>query len=133
MSCISEKCGALSSAAVERDADYVVFTNADIGLQPEFYRQALRLVSKREAVAINRVEIDETTIDANTHKERKWDVLQDMDRILTVAKSRPQHHHGYDCFVWKAELTPLIRVAVGNLCVGCKLLLKIVDPDVGQV
>jgi hypothetical protein len=42
----------------------------------------------------------------------------DLDQILALGKSKPQKHHGFDCFVWRRELTPILRLAVGNLCVG---------------
>ena len=47
-------------------AEFLVFTNADIGLQPTFYEFAIAAASRKGAVAINRVEIPDK--DANGRK-----------------------------------------------------------------
>ena len=142
--------GALHAVAAAAGAEFVVFSNADIGLQPDFYAKAVQLARRRGAVAINRVEIPDVTVDPVTRLERPWTVngvgggatggtakekeergggggggggTADLDAILAAARRAPQKHHGYDCFVWRTELTPLVRVAVGNLCVGCESYL----------
>jgi hypothetical protein len=108
-----------------------------VAAQPAFYEEALGFVKRKMAVAINRVEV------ADEWNGRKLG-FADIDTIIALAKETPQRHHGFDCFIWlarnlrrfgclqlkrivvpfffsyfrKRELTPLIRIAVGNLCVG---------------
>ena len=32
--------------------------------------------------------------------------------------ARARAPQGYDCFMWRRSITPLLRVLVGNLCIG---------------
>ena len=79
-----------------------------------------RYAKQRGAVAINRVEIADETVDEATRRKRPWDAASDLDAIQEAARKAPQKHHGFDCFIWRADLTPLVRIAVGNLAVGCE-------------
>jgi len=81
--------GALFDAS-DAATEFLVFTNADIGLQPDFYAAAVRLASRRGAVAINRVEIPDCE---DAQSGDKFGV-QDMDRIYELGQSAPQKHHG---------------------------------------
>jgi len=104
-------------AASDESYEYLAFTNADIGLQPDFYEKAVTLVGNRGAVAINRVEVPEATAATASEPSRPLGP-GDLAAILAAARATPQNHHGFDCFLWRRGLTPVLRLAVGNLVVG---------------
>lgn len=71
-------------------ADYFVYTNMDIIIQPHFYRFVLDHIKKgHDAMIINRRRIPDRHID------------DDLEQILKI-KGKP--HPGFDCFVFHRDL-----------------------------
>lgn len=101
-------------------ADVIVFTNADIGVQPYFYQKvAARLPLRRDAgassapprsLSINRVEIG---LDGHG----PLGVAQ-LDRILALGQQLPQNHAGHDCFVFERRSVPFLRLYLRGTFLG---------------
>ena len=84
------------------DADYLIYTNADIALVPHFYISIQYLIDQGyDAFAISRRTVPDTITDSNL--------------LYTVAGT---FHEGADCFVFKRELYPLMPL--NNICIGTK-------------
>lgn len=89
------------------DADYLIYTNVDIGLQPHFYTfVADRIAQGHEAFVINR----------RTLPKRYADV-SDLDSIFS---DYGRKHPGYDCFVFPRRLYEQFRL--GHICIGVHLI-----------
>jgi len=87
------------------DADYFIYTNADIALVPEFYCEVVNLIrSGYDAFVINRRTIPDT-----------FDGVRDIPKML-LEKGEP--HPGYDCFVFSSKHYRHYRL--GEACVGTK-------------
>lgn len=87
----------------ESDAEYLIFSNVDIGVQPHFYDAVNKMIDAgHDAFMINRRRIEE-----------KFDSVSQLDEMLAeVGKSHP----GFDCFVFKRELYP--KFSLANVCIG---------------
>lgn len=84
-------------------ADYLIYSNCDIGLMPYFYAAVAQIIKKGyDAFVINR-----RTIPADYTK------VEDIPFMYCEAG---ESHKGYDCFVFKRELYP--QFELGNVCVG---------------
>lgn len=84
-------------------ADYMIYTNADIALQPYFYWTVTRIIERgHDAFAVNR-----RTIPAH---------FQDAGAIPLMYSELGQEHKGWDCFVFKREMYPRFRL--GHACLG---------------
>jgi hypothetical protein len=85
-------------------ADYLIYTNTDIGLQPNFYISIARIIERMgyEAFAINRRSIPE--------------VYRDVADLPLMWAEDGVPHSGYDCFVFKRELWS--QYDPGDVCVG---------------
>ncbi len=85
------------------DADYMIYTNADIALQPNFYWTVARLIERgHDAFAVNR-----RTIPAH---------YRDIGDIPLMCAELGREHKGWDCFVFKRGLYPRFRL--GLACIG---------------
>lgn len=85
------------------DADALIYTNVDIGVLPHFYVFVARTLSEgTDAFIINKRLIPKAL-------SRVGDLP-----LMYTAYGEP--HSGYDCFIFKRELTPRFRV--GNACIG---------------
>ncbi len=85
------------------DAEYFVYTNADISLVPNFYLTVNALIDKRyDAFVINR-----RTIAAK---------YQRLTEIPLMIAEVGEKHPGFDCFVFRREAYP--RYELGNICLG---------------
>lgn len=85
------------------DAEYLVYTNIDIAVQPHFYEFIAEQVDRGlKAFIINRRRIPDTY--------RKVEELPEM--YAELGKSHP----GFDCFVFHRSLFPRFRFA--HVCVG---------------
>jgi hypothetical protein len=85
------------------DADYLIFTNVDIALQPTFYNAVDELTgSGYDAFVINR-----RTIPGR---------YKYVEQIPSMMAEPGIAHRGWDCFVFPRELYP--RFKLGNVCVG---------------
>jgi hypothetical protein len=84
-------------------AEYLIYTNVDIGLQPYFYMTIAELARQGyDAFAINRRVVSP-----------EFKSPQDMPAIWSeVGKSHP----GWDCIVFHRSLYPKFRL--GNVCIG---------------
>lgn len=85
------------------DADYLVYTNVDIALQPYFYRAVAQIIGEGyDAFVINRRTIS--------------DKFSTIDHIPLMYAEVGEPHKGYDCFVFKREFYPKFKL--GSICIG---------------
>lgn len=84
-------------------ADYFIYTNVDIALQPYFYRVVSVFIEQGyDSFIINRRSIPERY----KHK----------DEIALMYSEVGEKHPGWDCFVFKRNLYP--QFYLGNTCIG---------------
>jgi hypothetical protein len=104
----------LYAAAV--DADYLVYTNVDIALLPNFYVTVNRLVDRgHDALTVNPRQISET--------------LHALGDIPIMWAEGDEFRKGWDCFVFRRETFPqmdLGDVCIGALNIGRALLLNLI-------
>ncbi|MCF8278141.1 MAG: hypothetical protein K9J17_15515 [Flavobacteriales bacterium] len=87
----------------ESDAEYLIFSNVDIGIQPHFYDAVNEMIDAGyDAFMINRRRIED-----------KFDSVDQLDDMLT---EKGKSHPGFDCFVFKRELYPQFSLA--EVCIG---------------
>ena len=85
------------------EADYLIYTNVDINLQPNFYVAAAALAAQGyDAFAINRRNIS--------------DVYTRVEELPLMYAEVGQQTPGYDCLIYRRELHP--RFDVGDVCIG---------------
>jgi hypothetical protein len=83
--------------------DYMIYTNADIALQPYFYWTVAGIIAQgHDAFAINRRSIS--------------DRFRDFADIPLMYSELGEGHQGWDCFVFKRDLYP--RFNLGQACIG---------------
>ena len=93
----------LQTAYTASDAEYLVYTNADIAVQPHFYRFVLDELAKGyDALIINRRRLPAGNFTPG-----------DLEYLYGL-KGKP--HPGFDCFVFRRELVP--QMTLGTVCVG---------------
>lgn len=84
-------------------ADYLIYTNLDIILHPDFYREVVkRLQSGLDAFIINRRRVP-----------ARYSAVNDLPRIYALKGAA---HPGFDCFVFHRSLYP--KFQFGRVCVG---------------
>jgi hypothetical protein len=88
-------------------AEYLIFTNMDIGLQPYFYK-AIRLFIQ--------MGYDAFTINRRTISDR----YTSIEEIPLMYSEIGEPHPGWDCFVFRRELVPQFHL--GTICVGAPLI-----------
>lgn len=82
----------------ESDAEYLIFSNVDIGLQPHFYKAVAEIIdSGHDAFMINRRRIEAKYTSANEIEEMYAD--------------KGKKHPGFDCFVFHRDLYPKFSLA----------------------
>ena len=87
----------------ESTADFLIYTNVDIGLQPHFYQRVSELIaSGYDALIINRRRIPAKYLSINDLPE----IYQDPGKS----------HPGFDCFVFHRDLYPKFQLA--SICIG---------------
>jgi hypothetical protein len=85
------------------DADYLIYTNVDIALQPYFYQVAADFIRQGfDSFIINR-----RTIPGH---------YKSIEDIPLMYAEIGEKHPGWDCFIFKRELYP--RFLLGNACIG---------------
>jgi hypothetical protein len=85
------------------DADYIVYTNIDIGVMPQFYAAINDIIKEGvDAFIINRRRISE-----------KYNSVNQLEQIYSETG---EMHNGYDCFVFKRTLYS--QFILGNVCLG---------------
>ncbi len=89
-------------SALSHEADFYIFSNMDIGVQPHFYQfVAGQIKAGYDGLIINRRRIGDEHID------------QTLDEIY---KEKGKAHPGFDCFVFSREMAE--RMILGHICVG---------------
>jgi len=84
-------------------AEYCIYTNADIGVQPYFYRWVAAAIRRGyDAFTINR-----RTLPA---------VYASLDDLPAMYAHPGEAHRGWDCFVFRREALP--RYDLGAVCLG---------------
>lgn len=87
----------------ESDAEYLIYTNVDIGVYPSFYIEVNRFIDEGlDAFIINRRRLDARFIKV----EQLEEIYQEVGK----------KHPGFDCFVFKRELFPDFQLA--EVCIG---------------
>jgi hypothetical protein len=90
--------------AEQSNADYLIYTNADIALMPQFYLAVKRFIEKEyEGFIINHRTIDKK--------------FSSLDQIPMMFSEIGEKHPGCDCFVFKRDLYP--KFLLGNVAIGC--------------
>ncbi len=85
------------------EADYCIYTNVDIGLQPNFYLAVLEIIEQgTDAFVINRRTIS-----------NRYTSVDELPQMWAEA-GKP--HRGWDCFIFARSLIPNFKL--GNICVG---------------
>jgi hypothetical protein len=85
------------------EADILVYTNVDIGLQPDFYLTVQEFVEQGfDAFVINRRTIP-NTYTAVTQLPQMW-------------AEAGESHRGWDCFVFRRDFYP--KFVLGDICIG---------------
>ena len=81
----------------ESNADYLIYTNADIGLQKNFYEEVYRLINenKLESLIINRRDNIPKFYKGNRLTYQNLDLIYDM---------KGEIHLGWDCFIFHRNL-----------------------------
>ena len=85
------------------DADYYIYTNADISLMPQFYDLVYKyILSDYDAIVINRRRLN-----------KKYFTIEELPIMYSdLGKSHP----GFDCFVFHKDL--LNKLILGDICIG---------------
>ena len=89
------------------EAEYFIYTNADIGLLPHFYRFV--------AAAI-REGYDAFTINRRTIPAR----YTSLEALPAMYADLGEPHRGWDCFVFRRDVLP--RFDLGKICLGAPLV-----------
>jgi len=94
-----------------QDADYLIYTNVDIGVQEHFYKSVISIIKKfnLDAFVINRITIP---------KE-----LNSVDQLPEMYNHPGEKHPGYDCFIFKRDLYPEFHL--GNACIGANWIGRV--------
>ena len=92
----------------ETDAcDYIVYTNMDIGVLPQFYDVLYSFISQgNDAVVINR--------------RRVSSKFKNLDDLPLIYSELGDSHPGFDCFLFKKEL--LEQFIFEDVCIGIPFL-----------
>lgn len=93
----------LDRAVNESEGEYIIFTNVDIGLQPDFYVKVKQFIDEgHDAFMINRRRIP-----------AKFDSADQLDAMY---KEKGLPHPGFDCFVFHRDLHEKFDLA--DVCIG---------------
>ncbi|MBW2937730.1 hypothetical protein KXJ69_06400 [Aureisphaera sp. CAU 1614] len=81
------------AVAWKPDADYIIYTNVDIALYPDFYKKVITLIEKGyDGICINRNTLPEEACQGAT-----------LESLYTIKGLK---HEGIDCFIIKRDLLP---------------------------
>lgn len=87
----------------EVDADYYIYTNVDIALQPYFYDAVFEYIQMgHDAIVINRRRLSRS--------------YQDVKELPMMYADLGKSHPGFDCFVFHKSL--LDKLILENICIG---------------
>jgi len=97
----------LDQAYQHSAAPYAIYTNVDIGLQPNFYQTVASFIDRgHDSFVVNRRTISD-----------HYTSLSQLDEIYADA-GKP--HRGWDCFVFPRSWIPDFRL--GTICIGAPLV-----------
>ena len=89
------------------DADFYIYSNADIALMPQFYDAVYDLISKgHDAIVINRRRLNNS--------------YTSVDELPRMYSDIGRSHPGFDCFIFHKDL--LEKFVLGNICIGVPFL-----------
>jgi hypothetical protein len=87
----------------ESDADYLIYTNVDIGLYPNFYTEVNRFIDEGlDAFIINRRRLPEH--------------FTKVEQLASLYQETGKKHPGFDCFVFHRDLFKQFQLA--EVCIG---------------
>ena len=90
-------------AATAPDADYYIYTNVDIGLQPHFYAAVNQLIDQGyDALIINRRTIPKR--------------FQSISELPLMYAELGEKHPGHDCFIFRRDAYQAYQL--GQICIG---------------
>ena len=85
------------------EADFLIYTNVDIGLQPDFYLAVQQFIARGfDAFVINRRTITK--------------VYREVAQLSEIGSEKGQAHRGWDCFVFRRGYFP--QFILGDICIG---------------
>lgn len=91
----------------ETTGDYIIYTNADIGLMPYFYDFVCdKIEAGYDALVINRRRVKST--------------YQSVDQLPEIYSDMGLSHPGFDCFVFRRDLVD--QMILGDICVGVSFI-----------
>ena len=99
------------------DADYLIYTNVDIALQPHFYLKVAERIEQG---------IDAFTITRRTISDR----FISPDELDEMYSEIGKKHIGFDCFVFRRDAYPkyeLDRITIGVPQIGHMLLMNMAE------
>lgn len=93
----------LERAYAESEADYLVYTNVDIGLYPDFYKQVCAFIQQgHDAFIINR--------------RRLPPIYSGVADLENIYSDKGKKHPGFDCFVFHRSIYPHLQLS--GICIG---------------
>ena len=102
----------LERLAAASPAPYLIYSNADIALMPEFYREVAALIGRgHRSFVVNRRTIG-----------KEYRGVADLPRMVADAE-RGAKHPGFDCFVFHRSL--LDTFILGKTCIGANLVGRV--------
>ena len=96
----------LETGSESTDCDYLIFTNMDIAVQPDFYLQLDEIINKR--------------FDSGTpftiYRRNIPHHYHSIEQLPDMYKESGELAYGYDCFVFSRALVN--KLDLGNTCIG---------------
>jgi len=97
----------LLRASENTSAEYLIYTNADIGLMPHFYQYVQQKIAEgHDALVINRRRLNGS-----------YSKVEDLTLIYADLGAS---HPGFDCFIFKRELVD--QFELGDICIGISFI-----------
>jgi hypothetical protein len=96
----------LRIGAESTDCDYLIFTNMDIAVQPDFYRQLNHIVENRF----------EPGTPFTIYRRNIPSRFNSIDQLPEMYRENGQVAYGYDCFVFPKSY--VAQLDLGNCCIG---------------
>lgn len=84
-------------------SEYLIYSNVDIALYPDFYKRVFDLINQGyDSIIINRRRIP--------------DYYRNLNEIDQMIKLKGKSHPGFDCFIFHRSLYP--KMVLENICIG---------------
>lgn len=92
------------------DAEYIIYSNVDIGLVPHFYQSVAAIIDEgHDAFMITRRTISKDYTDVS----QLWRMYADVG----------EKHSGNDCFIFRRDVYP--NYYLGEACIGARVFAKV--------